>query len=125
MRLSHWVALIAVMVGIGFLRVSQRNALLLKGYAVGERLHRVHAKETDVTWLAATVDGLASPAHLAAVAQDRRLKLVAWATLSSAGTGSMPGVQPAAGGRMGTARALTHLASTDTDQAVENADSSD
>ncbi|MBI3330686.1 MAG: hypothetical protein HYZ96_01080 [Candidatus Omnitrophica bacterium] len=82
MRLSHWVALIAVMVGIGFLRVSQRNALLLKGYAVGERLHRVHAKETDVTWLAATVDGLASPAHLAQVAEERRLKLVARSTLT-------------------------------------------
>ncbi len=81
MRLSHWIALIAVMVGIGFLRVSQRNALILKGYAVGERLQRVHAKETDVTWLTVQVDGLASPTHLAQVAEERRLKLVARSTL--------------------------------------------
>lgn len=80
MRLSRWLALIAVMVGLGLLRVSQRNAVVLKGYAVGERLHRVHAKETDVTWLAAAVDGLASPTHLAQVAEDRRLKLVARST---------------------------------------------
>jgi len=80
MRLSRWLALIAVMVGLGLLRVSQRNAVVLKGYAVGERLHRVHAKETDVTWLSAAVGGLVSPTHLAQVAEDRRLKLVARST---------------------------------------------
>lgn len=83
MRLSHWIALLALTVGIGLLRVSQRNALMLQGYAVGERLQRVHAKETDVTWLTARVDGLASPTHLAQVAEERRLKLVARSTLAA------------------------------------------
>lgn len=83
MRLSRWLALIAMLVGIGFLQVSQRNAIVLKAYAVGEGMHQVHAKETDVAWLNAEVAGLVSPAHLAQVARERRLKLVARTTLST------------------------------------------
>ena len=78
MRLSRWMAVIGVMVMIGCLQVAQRNALLLKGYAVGERMHQVHTQESDVAWLSAEVTGLASPSHLASVAAERRLKLVAW-----------------------------------------------
>ena len=100
MRLSHWLGLVAVVTGIGCLQVSQRTALVLSGYAVGERMHRVHAQETDVSWLNANVVGLASPVHLAQVAQEKGLKLVAWSTVPL-------GVSPAA------------VAQSDTPQTVE------
>ena len=81
MRLSHWLGLVAFVTGIGCLQVSQRTAIVLSGYAVGQRMSRVHAQETDVSWLNANVVGLASPAHLAQVAQEKHLKLVAWSTV--------------------------------------------
>ena len=84
MRLSHWAALIGVVVGLGCLQVAQRNAVVLKGYAVGERMARVHHDETDALWLNAQVVELASPTHLSQVARERRLKFVAWSTLSPA-----------------------------------------
>ena len=85
MRLSRWLALIALVVGFGGLQVAQRNALFLQGYALGDRMSRMHAQETEVAWLRARVTGLASPMHLAQVAQDRQLKLVAWSTLAPIG----------------------------------------
>ena len=81
MRLSYWLGLVALVTGIGCLQVSQRTAIVLSGYAVGERMQRVHAQETDVSWLNANVVGLASPARLAHAAQERHLKLVAWSTV--------------------------------------------
>ena len=77
MRLSGWMGLIAALVGIGALQVSQRTAIVLSGYAVGSRMERVHDKETEVAWLDANVTGLASPGHLADVAKERRLNMVA------------------------------------------------
>jgi hypothetical protein len=119
MRLTTWCALIAVPVGMGFLRVSQRNALLLHGYAVGERMERVHAQETVVSWLHADVVGLTSPTRLAEVAKERRLNFVAWSMLpaapsasgairaaSSSGNGGVPP-------RAGDAEPLASLASLD------------
>ena len=82
MRLSRWLLLIGIVVGLGCLQVVQRNALLLQGYAIGERAHRVHEEETAVAWLNAEVDGLASPGRLAQTSRDQRLALVAWAPLS-------------------------------------------
>ncbi len=82
MRLAHWVTLIGLLVGLGCLQVAQRNALFLQGYAIGERMGRVHTTENDVAWLNMRVVGLASPTHLSQVAQERRLNLVAWSTLS-------------------------------------------
>ena len=82
MRLTHWLMLIGLLVGLGCLQVAQRNALLLQGYAIGERMGRVHTTETDVAWLNMRVVGLASPTRLSQVAQERRLNLVAWSTLS-------------------------------------------
>ena len=82
MRFSYWMMLIAVVVGVGWLQVSQRNALFLKGYAVGERLQRVHVQETDLSWLHAKVVGLTSPTRLAEVAQHRQLNFVAWSRLA-------------------------------------------
>ena len=82
MRLSHWMALIAVFVAVGFLSVSQRNAIYGQGYAVGRRLHKLHAEQSDVSRLRAQVTGLEAPTRLAQLADERRLKLVAWSTLS-------------------------------------------
>ena len=110
MSLSRWMMLIAAMVGLGCLKISQRNAIILSGYGLGERMARAHAKETEISWMGTQVAWLASPAHLAEVAQDRRLKLVAWSALSSTGA----------------AQPLTHLASIDADQrAAEGHDLSD
>jgi hypothetical protein len=82
MRLSGWMALIGVLVAVGCLAVTQRNAVYGQGYAVGRRLHRLHAEESDVSRLRAQVTGLESPTRLAQLADERRLKLVAWSTLS-------------------------------------------
>ena len=82
MPLSRWMGLIGIVVALGCLKVTQRNALFLQGYAVGERLAQMHKQETDVSWLHAQVTGLESPGRLARAAQDQQLKLVAWSTLS-------------------------------------------
>ena len=74
--------LVSLVVGLGVAQVAQRNAVFLTGYALGERTSRVHTQETDVSWLNAHVVGLSSPAHLSQVAQERRLKLVAWTPLT-------------------------------------------
>ena len=101
MGVSRWFALIAIVVGLGCLQVAQRNAILLKGYAVGARIGDLHAQETDLSWLNAHVVGLNSPAHLARVAQERRLTFVAWSRLahesSLTGSGSASLMQIAAG----------------------------
>ena len=83
MRLSRWGCGIAVMVALGCLQVAQRTAIVSRGYAVGERMHRVHTQEADLSWLQTQVARLSSPAHLSAVAQERRLQLVAWSTLKT------------------------------------------
>jgi len=92
MPLSRWLALIALLVGTGFLQVGQRNAIVLNAYAVGAGMRQVHAKETDVSWLDVEVASLASPARLAQVVRERRLKLVARPTLSA-----VPSLRLAAG----------------------------
>ena len=84
MRLSRWLILIGIMVGLGCLQVAQHNALLLKGYVVGGQIRDVHRQEADLSWLNGQVVNLSSPAHLARVAQARRLNFVAWSTLSPA-----------------------------------------
>jgi hypothetical protein len=81
MRLSRWFMLIAVLVAIGAMQVGQRNAVVLQAYALRERVDRVHVETTDVSWLSAEVDGLASPESLSRIATERELKFVAWATL--------------------------------------------
>lgn len=78
MRLSRWMLLIGILVGVGCLQVAQHNALFLRSYAVGERIRRVQAQENETSWLQAQVIGLSSPTHLAKVGADRQLKLVAW-----------------------------------------------
>ncbi len=84
MTLTRWLTLIGIVVGLGCLQVAQRNAVVLKGYAVGERLHRIQQTETEVLLAKERVIGLASPAALAQAAEDRQMKFVAWATLPSA-----------------------------------------
>ena len=93
MRLTHWFLLIGAVVGLGCLQVAQRNAVFMKGYAVGERIHRLHTQQTDVSWLHVQVEELSSPTHLSQVAKERQLKLVAWSMLSptpSVAAGALP-----------------------------------
>ena len=82
MRVSHWLVLIAIVVGLGCLQVAQHNAILLTGYAIGRRIKDVHEQQANLSWLRTQVVGLTSPTHLARVAHERRLKLVAWSTIS-------------------------------------------
>lgn len=84
MRLSYWMLLIGGVVALGCLFVAQRTATFVKGYAVGERMHRVHARENEISWLKAHVVELASPTHLAEVAEEQDLKLVGWLRLPPA-----------------------------------------
>jgi hypothetical protein len=51
----------------------------MKGYALGERVHRVHTQQTEVSLEAMEVARLSSPAQLAHVAKEQRMTLVAWA----------------------------------------------
>ena len=100
MRLAHWMMLIGFVVGLGCLQVAQRNAIVLTGYSVGERVTRVHQQEADVSWLNMQVVGLTSPTHLAQIAKERRLNLVARVTLPAAlpsGGAAKPAVRLAAG----------------------------
>jgi len=83
MPLSRWMALIGLVVGLGCLRVTQHHAVVFKGYAVGDRASRVHAQHNEVAWLNARIAGLASPAHLGEVAQQRHLKFIARSTLQA------------------------------------------
>ena len=92
MRLRHWLLLIGGVVALGCLQVAQRTAVVMKGYAVGDGIRRLHARQTDVSWLNVQIAELSSPARLAQVAKDRQLKLVAWSTLSPA---PPPAGQPA------------------------------
>lgn len=72
---------IGIVVGLGCFQVAQRNAILVKSYTVGQRMDHLHAKRNEVAWLHAQVTGLSSPTHLAKIAEERRLKLVAWSRL--------------------------------------------
>ena len=84
MTLTRWFTLIGLVIGLGCLQVAERNAVVLKGYAVGDRLHRLHQTETDTLLAKEQVAGLASPAALVRAAGQRQLKFVAWATLPAA-----------------------------------------
>ena len=128
MRLSRWLMLIAVVVGLGCLQVTQRNAMFLNGYAVGERLESLHTQETDVSWLRARVVGLRAPRRLAQIAQERQLKLVAWSALSPQLAEDLSGmaqsrtvVQQEGHG----ATSLTHLASAGPGTAADDGLTSD
>jgi hypothetical protein len=78
MRLSRWFLGLACVVGLGCLQVAQRTAIVRKGYALGERMNRVHAQRTDVSLETMQVAGLLSPAHLSQVAREQRMNLAAW-----------------------------------------------
>ena len=118
MPLSRWMSLIAVLVGIGCLEVAQRNAIVLSGYAVGSQAERLHAQQTEVAWLSSKVTGLSSPSHLAQVARERQLKLVAWSTLSTPPPLATLGM-PSRGSGPHEAP-LAHLAAVDPTQPMTN-----
>jgi hypothetical protein len=81
MRLSRWGVLLGCVVGLGCLQVAQRTAIVMKGYALGERVHGVHTQQTDMLLKTVEVTGLSSPRHLSGVVRERRMNLVAWAAL--------------------------------------------
>lgn len=128
MALGRWLLLIGTVVGLGCLQVAQRNALMVTGYAVGEGRAQVHAKQTEVSWAGARVAGLSSPVHLAEVAQERRLKLVAWSTLSAwdrVGLTDAMLQRAADGSRISGAESLTSLAALGDGDATAEAPGAD
>lgn len=77
MAVKKWAIAIGLMVGLGLLQVAQRNALLLEGYALGERVEQMHKDQVVLHWLQADVTRLGSPSALADAAQTRKWKFVA------------------------------------------------
>ena len=69
--------LVALMVAVGWIRVTQQTALRLQAYALGHQQVQVHRVDTDTRWLHAQVVGLESPARLAKVMKDRHETFVA------------------------------------------------
>ena len=124
MRLTRWVLLIGMVVGLGCLQVAQRNAVFMKGYAVGERTHRLHTQQTDVSWLQVQVAGLSSPVHLSQVAKERQLKLVARATLWPAHAVAAGALPDAIADEHGTSGG-TLMAALDRDAVADDHDTSD
>ncbi|MDP3703729.1 MAG: hypothetical protein Q8R78_05020 [Candidatus Omnitrophota bacterium] len=82
--MSRWLCLLGVFVVAGSLQVAQRTLIVLKGYGVGERLQQVHDREVALALLDTRVTGLHSPTHLARIANERQLKLVAWSRMDHA-----------------------------------------
>ena len=79
--LSRWMLLIAIMVGVGCVRVAQQTALVMEGYQVGDLLRQLCAQQGEWLWARAQMVGLQAPARLAHTMEDRQLKLVAWLRL--------------------------------------------
>lgn len=65
MSLARRFLLIGLLVAIGCLQVAQRNAVFLKGYALGRQTEQLHLQETELSWLQARVIALKSPVRLA------------------------------------------------------------
>jgi len=73
--------LLGCVVGLGCLQVAQRTAIVMKGYALGERVHRVHTQQIDLSLERMEVVRLSSPVHLSQTAREKRMNLVAWSAL--------------------------------------------
>ena len=72
--------LIAVMVAVGWIRVTQQTGLRLRAYALGHQQLQLDRVETDTRWLKAQVVGLESPARLTQTMSERHNTLVAQKT---------------------------------------------
>jgi hypothetical protein len=83
MKLKHWFFLIGLTCCMGILRVSQRQALWLASYRLGENQKNFNALKTQELWLASEVDNLRSPTELARAIKKDKKELVAWSRLDS------------------------------------------
>jgi hypothetical protein len=117
MSLSRWVLAVSLMVGLGCLQVAQRNALVLKGYALGERQAQMHEDQVVLHWLQADVTRLGSPSSLASAAQTRKWKFVARAVVPAAP--ALSAVAKAPAGPLITVAALDAAARVSDDAARE------
>ena len=81
MNMKRWMVLIGGMVLIGVARVAQHTSLRLQSYAVGQRTVRLHELDNQTQWMEAQVVGAQSPLHLARLAKERKLNLVAWSSM--------------------------------------------
>lgn len=106
MRLTHWFVLLAALVGLSALQATHRTLLVLKGYAVEERLEQLHAREVALARLDTRLAELRSPARLAEIAREQQLKLVAWSRLDAVRAPD-PGTAGAAAGKPAQLAAAT------------------
>ena len=83
MLLKRWLVLIGILVVWGGLQITWRNAIVMKGYDVGQRLADVNRTQTKVRWETTQVIELTSPVHLAKVSTQRKLGLVARSTMTT------------------------------------------
>jgi hypothetical protein len=77
--------LIVALMGIGMMKVAQHNAVVMKGYSLGEQTRNIHTARTDLAWLEAEVTGMGSPTYLLEHADEENLKLVAWSQVEPLG----------------------------------------
>ena len=82
MRWRAGAALIAVMTGVGLLKVWQQTSIALCAYELGRRQAQVHTLENETLWLNAQVVGLRSPSSLAHAMNQQKVRLVAWSTMA-------------------------------------------
>lgn len=77
MSFNRMAILVAVMVTVGWIRVTQQTALRLQAYALGSQDLQLHRVDTDTRWLKAQVVGLQSPARLAQTMKEKHKTFVA------------------------------------------------
>ena len=85
MNQTRWLVVIAAVGLLGCLQVAMRNGVILKSYALGERVEHARSQDTVVSHLGVQISELISPVHLSQIAKERRLKLVAWSKLKPRG----------------------------------------
>ena len=82
MSVQRGFLLIAVMVGLGLAKASERTALQLASYDVGRTMARAHDLENDTERLRTRVIRLQSPAQLVQIMRNQKLDMVAWSLVN-------------------------------------------
>jgi hypothetical protein len=84
MNFKHFIFLIGLTAAMGLIRVSQKEAIWLSSYRIGENQKNIHQLESENLWLMSQVDYMRSPFQLAATVKKNKSELVAWSSLKSA-----------------------------------------
>ena len=77
-----WGALVASLMGLGMVQVSQQTTIWLHAYRLGEQTRTLHDLENETFWLKAQVVGLESPVSLDRAMREKRMTFVARSTVA-------------------------------------------